>query len=99
MNNPLEDRADYSRTPPDQSRVPDHCAGWRLDQVLAEVLPQHSRSRLQTWVREGRVALGGQIQTEPKHKLVGGELLVLSEPRGTRVAARVDTAIDDARHR
>ena len=87
MNNPLEDRADYSRTPPDQSRVPDHCAGWRLDRVLAEVLPQHSRNRLQTWVREGRVAVGGRIETEPKHKLAGGEVLVLSEPPGIREIA------------
>ena len=84
MKNPLEDRADYSRTPPDHSRVPDRCAGWRLDRVLAEVLPQHSRNRLQTWVREGRVAVGGRVETEPKYKLMGGEILALSEPPGMR---------------
>jgi len=87
MNDPLEDPADYSRTPSDQSRVPDRCAGWRLDQVLAEVLPQHSRNRLQTWVREGRVAVSGRIETQPKHKLLGGEILILSEPPGIRELA------------
>jgi len=31
MNNPLEDRADYSRTPANPACVPDRCAGRRLD--------------------------------------------------------------------
>lgn len=87
MNNPLVDRADYSRTPVDHPCVPDRCAGWRLDQVLAVLLPQYSRNRLQTWVREGRVAVGGRVETEPKHKLMAGEILILSEPTGIRELA------------
>jgi len=87
MKNPLEDRTDYSRTPRDQSRVPDRCAGWRLDRVLAEMLPQHSRNRLQTWVREGRVAVSGRIETEPKHRVIGGETLILSDPPEIRELA------------
>ncbi len=36
MDNPLEDAADYSRTPEDRFRVPEACGGRRLDAVLAE---------------------------------------------------------------
>ena len=87
MKNPLEDRADYSRTPSNRTCVPDHCAGRRLDQVLAELWPQHSRNRLQTWVREGRVQVDEQVENEPKRKLLGGELLLLSEPESCRELA------------
>ncbi|MGA9394109.1 MAG: 23S rRNA pseudouridine(1911/1915/1917) synthase RluD [Azonexus sp.] len=84
MNNPLEDPDDYSRTPSNRSCVPDRCAGRRMDQVLAELWSQHSRNRLQAWVREGRVVVDGQVECEPKRKLMGGETLVLNEPEGIR---------------
>ena len=87
MKNPLEDRVDYSRTPSNRTCVPDHCAGRRLDQVLAELWPQHSRNRLQAWVREGRVQVDEQVENEPKRKLLGGEWLLLSEPESSRELA------------
>ena len=40
---------------PLELQVPSACAGLRLDQVLARLLPQHSRSRLARWIREERV--------------------------------------------
>jgi len=80
MNNPLEDRADYSRTRSNRVCVPDRSAGRRLDQILAELWPQHSRNRLQTWVREGRVLVDERPESEPKRKLLGGEMLVLKAP-------------------
>ncbi len=55
-----------------------------MDQVLAELWSQHSRNRLQAWVREGRVVVDGQVECEPKRKLMGGETLVLNEPEGIR---------------
>jgi 23S rRNA pseudouridine1911/1915/1917 synthase len=30
--------------------VPNHLAGMRLDQALARMLPEHSRSRLKSWI-------------------------------------------------
>ena len=75
MDNPLEDAADYSRTPQDRFRVPEACGGRRLDAVLAELLPQHSRSRLQAWIREGRVRVDGAIATESRRKMLGGEVV------------------------
>ena len=40
--------------------VPDNLAGERLDKVLAQLIPQHSRNRLQTWIEDGFVTLGGE---------------------------------------
>ena len=54
--------------------VPLECAGLRLDQVLARLLPAHSRSRLAQWVREQRVSVDGRMAL-PRAKLWGGERL------------------------
>ncbi len=73
------ERADYSANPRLALSVPADCGGQRLDQVLARLRPQHSRNRLQNWIREGRVSVGGVIVTEPKQKLWGGERIELAE--------------------
>ena len=72
-------RADYSANTGLSLNVPADCAGLRLDQAVARLYPQHSRSRLQNWIREGRVLLGGVPVCETRHKLWGGEQLVLVE--------------------
>ncbi|WJW74923.1 23S rRNA pseudouridine(1911/1915/1917) synthase RluD [Thiohalobacter sp. IOR34] len=55
------------------ARVPAEAAGRRLDQVLAELFPDYSRSRLQHWVRAGAVQVDGRAWTRPRDKLAGGE--------------------------
>lgn len=60
--------------------------GGRLDQVLADMIPEHSRNRLQQWVKAGRVDVDGKTVTEPKHKIYGGEPLTI----------RVDQILTDA---
>jgi len=35
-------------------------AGLRLDQALAEIFPDFSRSKLQSWIRSGHVAVDGR---------------------------------------
>lgn len=72
------ERGDYSANTALTLTVPRDCSGQRLDQILARLLPQHSRSRLQNWIREGRVAMGASLLREPKQKLWGGEQLKLS---------------------
>jgi 23S rRNA pseudouridine1911/1915/1917 synthase len=47
-------------------------AGQRLDQALAELLPDFSRSRLQGWIEAGRVTLDGE-PTRARAKVRGGE--------------------------
>jgi len=80
----MENSGDYSRTETHRLTVPDACYGRRLDQVLAELLPQHSRNRMQGWVRDGLVTVDGAAESEPKRKLLGGETLVIHEPTDAR---------------
>jgi 23S rRNA pseudouridine1911/1915/1917 synthase len=54
--------------------VPDNCAGLRLDQALAKLLPEYSRSRLQEWITSQQVKLDGEFATT-KQKVWGGERL------------------------
>ncbi len=46
--------------------------GKRLDHFLQEQLPEHSRSRLQAWIRDGRVLVDGAA-AKPSLLLRGGE--------------------------
>jgi 23S rRNA pseudouridine1911/1915/1917 synthase len=57
--------------------VPDELAGQRLDQALAALFPDYSRSRLQGWIRAGRVRVDGRV-LRPRDKIDGGEAVVLS---------------------
>ncbi|MFO1323143.1 MAG: 23S rRNA pseudouridine(1911/1915/1917) synthase RluD [Burkholderiales bacterium] len=78
-------------TPPAQPRgadpvhrltAPADAAGQRLDQTLARLLPQHSRNRLKGWIEAGRVSVGPRVVESPRHKLAGGEALVVAELAG-----------------
>lgn len=52
-------------------------AGERLDVALAALVPEYSRSRLQSWIKAGRLRADGQVLTDTKKRLRGGELLEL----------------------
>jgi 23S rRNA pseudouridine1911/1915/1917 synthase len=68
-------------------RIPAELAGLRLDQALARLLPDHSRSRLQDWVKRARVTVDGAPAT-PKDKVWGGERIdVHAEPHPAMRAA------------
>ncbi len=54
--------------------MPAGCAGMRLDQALAHLLPAHSRSRLAQWIKAGRVSLAGRA-APPKKKVREGEAI------------------------
>jgi 23S rRNA pseudouridine1911/1915/1917 synthase len=58
------------RTEPDD-------AGKRLDQVVHERLPQFSRSRIQQWIRDGRVLLNGSPD-RPSRLVRSGESIQVS---------------------
>lgn len=51
-------------------------AGKRVDQVLAELFPDFSRSRLQKWLKDGYALVNGQ-KWRPKDTVIGGELVEL----------------------
>ena len=75
--------------------VPQNLGGLRLDQALQRLLPEHSRSRLQTWIKDGLVTLEGQAATS-KLKVWGGEKILVTPkptPEQTSFAAE-DIALD-----
>ena len=89
-----EKRVDYSANGGHALIVPAECGGLRLDQALARMLPQHSRSRLQNWIREGRVAVGGATVTEPRQKLWGGEDVGVDEAPDVHALSSAPEAIE-----
>ncbi len=60
--------------------VPAEYAGFRLDQALARLFPSHSRSRLQSWLKQDLIRIDGQ-RRDAKFKVWGGEILRVSEPQ------------------
>jgi len=65
-----------------EARVPIQCHGMRLDQVAAELFPEYSRSRLATWIKEGRLTVDGRT-VKPRDKATASAqltLLVADEP-------------------
>ena len=82
------DGDDYSACLPERCAetfiVPAEFAGLRLDQALARLLPQHSRSRLQSWLRGGSVCVEGLCCDDAKRKVWGSEridVIPLADPR------------------
>lgn len=51
-------------------------AGRRLDQALAELLPDYSRSRLKEWIVAGQVLLDGAVP-EPRTRVAAGQRVEL----------------------
>ena len=59
-----------------QGVVSPELSGKRLDQVLARLFSDYSRSRLQGWIREGRVQVDGRLR-KAKEKVWAGEQITL----------------------
>jgi len=57
--------------------IPDYLAGKRLDQALAELFPEFSRSRLQKWLKCGFVLIDGKPM-RPRETALGGELVKMA---------------------
>ncbi len=52
--------------------LPRSCTGLRLDQALAQVWPEYSRSRLQQWLKQREVLVDGE-PAAPRRRVLGGE--------------------------
>jgi 23S rRNA pseudouridine1911/1915/1917 synthase len=59
--------------------VPEELAGLRLDQALARMFPEYSRSRLKEWLLDGAITLNGG-HPRPRDAVSGGEIVCL-QPR------------------
>lgn len=57
--------------------VPIELAGKRLDQIVAQLFSDYSRSQLKCWILEGQLQVDGQVVEQPRKLLQGGEQLRL----------------------
>ncbi|RJX70413.1 23S rRNA pseudouridine(1911/1915/1917) synthase RluD [Vibrio sinensis] len=57
--------------------VKDSQLGQRLDQAIAEIFTDFSRSRLKEWLLAGKVQVNGEVIVKPRTKVMGGEIIVL----------------------
>ncbi len=57
--------------------VKDSQLGQRLDQAIAELFEDFSRSRLKEWLLDGKVQVDGEVVTKPRTKVMGGEEITL----------------------
>jgi len=70
--------------------VPDTAAGRRFDQVLADLFPDYSRSRLSAWIKAGAALLDG-AEVAPRHIVRGGEAIVVE----VRLEREIGAAAED----
>lgn len=73
--------------------IPMNYAGQRLDQALAKLLPDWSRSRLQSWMAEERILLNNQ-PTTPKQKVWGNEQIHIAPDYSSAESEYTAEAID-----
>lgn len=59
------------------AQVPFSMSGLRFDQAASELFPDFSRSRLQSWIKDGQLKINGKIG-KSKDKVIGGETLDLN---------------------
>ncbi|WP_301098344.1 23S rRNA pseudouridine(1911/1915/1917) synthase RluD [Otariodibacter sp.] len=58
-----------------QAEVTNDLLGVRLDQAIAQLFPDYSRSRLKVWIENNQVSVNGKIINKPREKVFGGELV------------------------
>ena len=76
--------------------IPPEASGRRLDQALAELFPDYSRSRLSAWIKDGAVLLDGE-QVAPRHIVFGGERVELTVRMQREVGAQAEAIALDIR--
>ncbi|HEX6550614.1 MAG TPA: 23S rRNA pseudouridine(1911/1915/1917) synthase RluD [Gammaproteobacteria bacterium] len=65
-----------------ESLIPAELAGHRLDQALAQLFPDYSRSRLTQWIRDGQVTLDQRVP-RPRDLVMSGQhvrIVAVEEP-------------------
>ncbi|OBS09030.1 23S rRNA pseudouridine(1911/1915/1917) synthase RluD [Acidihalobacter prosperus] len=75
-----------------QFDIPPEFAGRRVDQALAQLMPDYSRTRIKDWIEAGRVTLDGRVP-RPRDSVTGGEAVsvrplvaVIHEDRAQAIA-------------
>ncbi len=73
-----------------QITIPEELAGRRLDQALARLLPDYSRSRLKAWIVAGQVQLDGLVTT-PRTAVQSGQIVTLAAESEKQTDARPES--------
>jgi 23S rRNA pseudouridine1911/1915/1917 synthase len=84
-------------TEPLEAVIPLALAGRRFDQVLAELFPDYSRSRLAAWVKCGQARLE-DAEVKPRQLVRGGELVTLLPDAEPDLTVRPQPMALDVRH-
>ena len=66
--------------------IPQELAGLRLDQALARMFPEYSRSRLKEWLLAGNITIDGGAR-RPRDAVTGGETVALTAEPEAQVFA------------
>ncbi|MCO2226328.1 23S rRNA pseudouridine(1911/1915/1917) synthase RluD [Pseudomonas aeruginosa] len=77
------------------AEVPFELGGQRLDQIAAQLFPEHSRSRLVGWIKDGRLTVDGAV-LRPRDIVHSGAQLVLEaeqEAQGEWLAQDIELDI------
>ncbi|WP_412828473.1 23S rRNA pseudouridine(1911/1915/1917) synthase RluD [Pseudomonas sp. DL] len=77
------------------AEVPFELGGQRLDQIAAQLFPEHSRSRLAGWIKDGRLTVDGAV-LRPRDIVHSGVQLVLEaeqEAQGEWLAQDIELEI------
>ncbi|MEC7816929.1 MAG: 23S rRNA pseudouridine(1911/1915/1917) synthase RluD [Pseudomonadota bacterium] len=63
-----------------QFSIPPELSDKRLDQAAAELMPEHSRSRLQSWIKSGALTVNGQVRKPRDKVMLDDQLMLDAEP-------------------
>jgi 23S rRNA pseudouridine1911/1915/1917 synthase len=80
-----------------RANLPPEAAGRRLDQALAELFPEFSRSRLTAWIKSGDVRVDGAAAI-PRQIVRGGEEVTLRAELAPEVAMAPEAIALDIRY-
>src|SRR3569832_856738 len=94
MANPASRSANYNPAPPEvravRFTIPVELAGLRLDQALAKLLPEESRTRLARLIDEGHVRVEGAPAAVRRKVKSGESVEVWLAPRPVDTAFRAE---------
>jgi 23S rRNA pseudouridine1911/1915/1917 synthase len=80
-----------------EQRIPDAQRGQRLDQALAVLFPDFSRTRLKAWIEAGRVLVDG-AGAKPRDLVRGGEVVRVTPLTEPQVAVAPESIALDIVH-
>src|SRR3989344_4653586 len=80
--------------------IPDELGGMRLDQALAKLLPDFSRTQIQEWLKNSEITLNGKQPKKPRDTVIGGETIVIQaaqkpQPLFTAQSISLDIVYED----